>query len=135
MFKTLTRTATRLIRRYPMEAAMTIYNLSVFAWLRTHLDTLVTGITESIKQAASNQLVARGFSAVLLDHVIDTSKSTVEIATTLMQQAKATTWGWLVVSMLLTLASRLVKKTVRNILLGVVLGIGIYLAYSFVLKK
>lgn len=135
MFKTLTRTATRLIRRYPMEAAMTIYNLSVFTWLRTNLDTLVTGITESIKQAASDQLVARGFSAVLLDNVIDTSKSTVEIATTLMQQAKATTWGWLVVSMLLTLASRLVKKTVRNILLGVVLGIGIYLAYSFVLKK
>ena len=129
------KTIKRLIRKYPTETALTLYNLSIFAWLRTHVDALVAYLTNLIQTTASNQLTARGFSDVMLHNIMDTSQSMVEITSNLLTQAKTATWSWLLVSMLLTFALRMVKSTLRIILIGIILGAGLYLTYSFFVAK
>lgn len=129
------KTIKRLICKYPTETVLTVYNLSVFAWLRTHVDTLVAHLTNLIQTTASDQLAARGFSDVMLHNIMDTSQNMVDITANLLTQAKTATWSWLLVSMLLTFALRMVKSTLRIILIGIILGAGLYLAYSFFVTK
>ena len=110
-------TMTRLIRKYPEQAFLFLFNTGIFTYLQV-LNRQLAEIT--------------GFSGIdlsaylpeWLSHFIGSS---LEQVSSFMSQS---TWSWLIISFILALLIRFVKGIIKFILFLLIVGGGLYLVWQ-----
>lgn len=106
----------KLIKQYPEQALLFLYNAGIFAWLKTSgqstMDQL--GITNDwLEKIPSPIRNLAGSSLAGMESLLNSSA-----------------WGWLIVSMILLVVIRFVKGLVKFIIMLLIIGGGLYLLWQ-----
>lgn len=105
-----------MIKQYPLQAFLFLYNVGIFAWLKTSSQSIMSKI---------------GLSADWIDKIPtpirDLAGSSLIGLETLLNSSA---WGWLIVSMLLLLVIRFVKGLIKCIIMLLIVFGGLYLLWQ-----
>ncbi|HFR3748833.1 TPA: hypothetical protein ACHVGK_001898 [Streptococcus suis] len=110
------RSLISMIKRYPVQALLFIYNAGIFAWLQTTSHTIMEQI---------------GLDSSWADKISAPLKALTGASMSAMQELlSSSAWGWLIVSMILMMIVHFVKGLFKFILtLAIILG-GLYLFWQ-----
>ncbi len=112
MFNTLLT----IIKRYPEQAVLFLYNAGVFAWLQTS------------GQAIMDQV---GLSSDWLEKIPEPIREITGASVAGLQGIlQSSAWGWLIVSMILMIAIRFVKGLIKFVIMLVIILGGLYLLWQ-----
>lgn len=110
------RSLISMIKRYPEQALLFIYNAGIFAWLQTTSHTIMEQIGLDSSWADKIPAPLKAFTGASMSAMQDLLSSSA--------------WGWLVVSMILMVIVHFVKGLIKFILtLAIILG-GLYLFWQ-----
>ncbi|HFR3798133.1 TPA: hypothetical protein ACHVHO_002144 [Streptococcus suis] len=110
------RSLISMIKRYPVQALLFIYNAGIFAWLQTTSHTIMEQI---------------GLDDSWADKIPAPLKALTGASMSAMQELlSSSAWGWLIVSMILMLIIRFVKGVIKFVLTVVIILGGLYLFWQ-----
>ncbi len=110
------KTLFHAIRSYPEQALLLIYSTGVFAWLQT------------TSRAIFDQL---GIQEDWINHIPQPFRNWAGSSLDSLQQIwNSSTWGWLIVSLIIIFVIRFIKGLLKFILILVVILGGLYLIWQ-----
>ncbi|BCP62176.1 hypothetical protein HO404_00870 [Streptococcus suis] len=105
-----------LLKRYPEQALLFLYNAGIFAWLKTS------------GQSIMNQLgVSSDWVEKIPAPVRDLAGNSLAGMESLLNSSA---WGWLIVSMILLVIIRFVKGLIKFMIMVIIIGGGLYLLWQ-----
>lgn len=105
-----------LIKRYPEQVLLFVYNAGIFTWLKTSGQSIIDQLGVSadwLEKIPSPIRALAGSSLAGMETLLHSSA-----------------WGWLIVSMILLVLIRFVKGVIKFILMLIIIGGGLYLLWQ-----
>lgn len=107
----------RLLKKYPLQTFLLLFNTGVFGYLKTisYQVSTITGLPEN------------NISSYLPGWLTQFVGNNLNELSNFMNSSA---WSWLIVSVVLTLIIRFVKGIIKLFILVIVLGVGMYLIWQ-----